>query len=72
MNKSAIQYLSLTQEDLIARLSKTGGTPYKCLNVIVEIAPGLILSAATINAMLRRAFLTRSSRLSLTSVKYGT
>ena len=46
---------ALTREDLIARLSKTGGTPYKCLNVIVEIAPGLILSAATINAMRRDA-----------------
>ena len=46
---------ALTREDLIARLSKTGGTPYRCLNVIVEIAPGLILSAATINAMRRDA-----------------
>ena len=47
--------VELTREDLISRLSKTGGTPYRCLNVIVEIAPGLILSAATINAMRRDA-----------------
>ena len=43
----------LTREDLVARLSKTGGTPYRCLNVIAEVAPGLILSAATINSMRR-------------------
>ena len=43
----------LTREDLSARLSKTGGTPYKCLNVVADITPGLILSAATINAMRR-------------------
>ena len=45
----------LTQEDLISRLSKTGGTPYQCLNVIADVAPGLILSAAAINAMRRDA-----------------
>ena len=43
----------LTREDLCARLAKTGGTPYKCLNVIADVAPGLILSAAAINAMRR-------------------
>ena len=43
----------LTREDLVARLSKTGGTPYKCLNVIADVSPGLILSAATINSMRR-------------------
>ena len=45
----------LTREDLISRLSKTGGTPYQCLNVIADVAPGLILSAAAINAMRRDA-----------------
>jgi len=45
----------LTQEDLIARLSKTGGTPYKCVNVVADVAPGLSLSAATINALRRDA-----------------
>ena len=43
----------LTREDLVSRLSKTGGTPYQCLNVIADVAPGLILSAATINSMRR-------------------
>ena len=43
----------LTREDLVARLSKTGGTPYKCLNVIADITPGLILPASAINAMRR-------------------
>ena len=43
----------LTREDLVARLSKTGGTPYRCLNVMTDITPGLILSAAAINAMRR-------------------
>ena len=43
----------LTREDLVSRLAKTGGTPYKCLNVIADVAPGLILSAATINSMRR-------------------
>ena len=45
----------LTQEDLIARLSKTGGTPSRCANVTVDIVPGLVLSAAAINAMRRDA-----------------
>ena len=45
--------VALTREDLIARLSKTGGTPYKCLNVVADVAPGLILSVAAINAMRR-------------------
>ena len=45
----------LTREDLISRLSKTGGTPYQCLNVVADVAPGLILSAAAINAMRRDA-----------------
>ena len=45
--------VALTREDLVARLAKTGGTPYKCLNVIADVSPGLILSAATINSMRR-------------------
>ena len=45
--------VALTREDLVSRLAKTGGTPYKCLNVIADVSPGLILSAATINSMRR-------------------
>ena len=43
----------LTLEQLESRLSKTGGTPYRCVRVTGDIAPGLTLSAAAINAMRR-------------------
>ena len=43
----------LTEEDLAARLSKTGGTPYLAGVVTADITPGLTLSAAAINAMRR-------------------
>ena len=45
----------LTEEQLSARLKKTGGTPYYCVKVEADIAPGLTLSAADINAMRRDA-----------------
>ena len=44
---------ALTQAELHARLSKTGGTPYRCLDVKSVVEPGLSLSAAAINAMRR-------------------
>jgi putative protease len=44
---------ALDRETLVARLSKTGGTPYYCKAVETDIAPGLTLSAATINGMRR-------------------
>lgn len=43
----------LTPELLSARLDKTGGTPYYCTGVQADIAPGLTLSAAAINALRR-------------------
>ena len=43
----------LTDEDLANRLMKTGGTPYYCTQVQARVAPGLNLSAATINALRR-------------------
>ena len=49
----AARTVMLTREDLVARLSKTGGTPYRCLNAIVDVYPGLILPASAINAMRR-------------------
>jgi len=49
----AARTVMLTREDLVTRLSKTGGTPYHCLNAIVDVAPGLILPASAINAMRR-------------------
>lgn len=43
----------LTREVLISRLSKTGGTPYRCVEAAVEIEPGLSLSASAINGLRR-------------------
>ena len=43
----------LTEENLCARLSKTGGTPYYCEKATASIAPGVTLSAASINALRR-------------------
>ncbi len=43
----------LTHGELEARLSKTGGTPYRCVEVRSQIDPDLTLSAAAINGMRR-------------------
>ena len=43
----------LTWQELEDRLKKTGGTPYHVTHVIADIAPGLSLSAAAINALRR-------------------
>ncbi len=43
----------LDEHSLSVRLAKTGGTPYRCEEVACAIEPGLILSAAAINAMRR-------------------
>ena len=48
----------LTEDMLITRLSKTGGTPYRCTKVHAKVTPGLTLSAAAING-LRRDVLTQ-------------
>lgn len=45
----------LTQQELEARLCKTGGTPYYCTDIRLRVMPGLSLPAATINAMRREA-----------------
>ena len=44
---------ALTQEQLAARLQKTGGTPYYCTEVRADIVPGVTLSAAAVNALRR-------------------
>ena len=49
------QRLPLTHELFAARVSKTGGTPYRCEGVTSSIFPGLTLSAAAINSMRREA-----------------
>jgi len=38
---------------LSQRLAKTGGTPYRCVEVRTHVDPGLTISAAAINAMRR-------------------
>ena len=43
----------LTEDMLKARLSKTGGTPYRCVDVQATVTPGLTLSAAAINGLRR-------------------
>ncbi len=45
----------LTEEALAARLSKTGGTPYRCAVATASITPGLTLSASAINGLRRDA-----------------
>lgn len=47
--------VALTGEMLAARIAKTGGTPFRCAKVQVQVDPGLMLSAAAINAMRRDA-----------------
>ena len=43
----------LTAAELEERLSKTGGTPYYCTQVLAQVSPGVSLSAASINALRR-------------------
>ncbi len=45
----------LTEEDVAARLSKTGGTAFTCAKVTCNIHSGLSLSASAINALRRDA-----------------
>ncbi len=44
---------AITPEDLAARLSKTGGTPYVCQGVRSVVDPGLSVSAAELNRLRR-------------------
>ena len=45
--------MALTGEMLAQRIAKTGGTPYRCAEVRTRVDPGLIISAAAVNAMRR-------------------
>ncbi len=48
------QPLPLMSKDALAdRLAKTGGTPFRCMDVQARIEPGLTLSASAINGMRR-------------------
>lgn len=51
----AARKTALTAEALIQRLSKTGGTPFYVKDIQVELTLGVILSAASLNAMRREA-----------------
>ena len=55
------RYRELTQEELTARLSKTGGTPYVCSGVKCAVDPGLSVSAAEINRLRREALVQLSA-----------
>ena len=46
---------ALTEDSLRERLSKTGGTPYRCADFTATIGPGLTISASAINGMRRDA-----------------
>lgn len=45
--------LPLTGQMLAERLAKTGGTPFRCASVRTHVEPGLMISAAAVNAMRR-------------------
>ena len=45
--------IALTGQMLADRLSKTGGTPYRCADVRVQMEQGLMLSASAINSLRR-------------------
>ena len=45
--------LPLTGAMLAERVAKTGGTPFRCVEVRTHVDPGLIIPAAAINAMRR-------------------
>ena len=47
--------VALEPAALAQRLSKTGGTPFRCVEVRTQVEPGLTMSAAAINAMRRDA-----------------
>ncbi len=46
---------ALTQEELVSRLGKTGGTVFTAAEISVQLDEGLMLPASTINAMRRDA-----------------
>ncbi|MGN0999406.1 MAG: DUF3656 domain-containing protein [Faecousia sp.] len=47
--------MALSEDVMKTRLNKTGGTPYLCRQVTVDLEPGLNLSAAVVNSMRRDA-----------------
>lgn len=45
----------IAAEDVAARLRKTGGTPYRCLEAEVDVGDGLSMSASAVNGLRRDA-----------------
>ena len=54
-NAEMARSLPLTEEALIDRLKKTGGTPFRCEKVDAYVQTGVTLAAAAINALRRDA-----------------
>lgn len=46
---------SLGEEELTTRLTRTGGTPYRCINLTSQLEPSLSLSASDLNGLRRDA-----------------
>lgn len=58
----AARVVPLSREQLAQWLAKTGGTPYRCVDVQARIEPGLTLSASAVNGM-RRELLNQLTAL---------
>ena len=52
---------AITAEDLAARLQKTGGTAYRCVDAAVSVEDGLSLSASAVNGLRRDALAALSA-----------
>ena len=53
---------ALTEDEVAQRLRKTGGTAYRCEQVVVTLDEGLMLSAGAINGLRREALEQLSAR----------
>ncbi|MCF0138302.1 MAG: U32 family peptidase [Oscillospiraceae bacterium] len=51
----------ITAEDINARLSKTGGTPYYCTGITTQVQDGLYLTASQLNDLRRNVLETLST-----------
>ncbi len=45
---------AITKEDVRVQLAKTGGTPYRCINVRAYVEDGLAVNVSTLNSMRRQ------------------
>ena len=63
------QVRSLTEDELSERLGKTGGTPYRCVQMRAVIDAGLMLPASAINAMRRDVLAELTARRGRTPLR---